>query len=107
MTNTESVSLEDQIKQLAKEEGAALVGICSADSLKDKEISDPNFLLPGAQSVISIAIPFSDKAAKNYLGKIERDTLNIEDDQITKVFWRKTDIRLITVKLIMATVILE
>ncbi|GAG85874.1 unnamed protein product, partial [marine sediment metagenome] len=43
--------LEDQIKQLALEEGAVLVGICSADSIKEKEASDPNYLLQGAQSV--------------------------------------------------------
>jgi epoxyqueuosine reductase len=84
MTVIKSVSLEDEIKQLAKEEGAVLVGICSADSIKDKEFSDASFLLPEAQSVISIALAFSEKAVKNYLAKIERDSFNIEDDQLTK-----------------------
>ena len=83
MTVTKTISLEDQIKQLAKEEGAVLVGICSADSIKDKEFSDASFLLPEAQSVISIALAFSDKAAKNHLAKIETDTLNLEDGQMT------------------------
>ncbi len=83
MTVTESVSLEDQIKQLAKEEGAVLVGICSADSINDKEFSNASFLLPEAQSVISIALAYSDKAAKNHLAKIETDTFNLEDGQMT------------------------
>ncbi|MHA1527005.1 MAG: hypothetical protein ACTSQD_08230 [Promethearchaeota archaeon] len=82
MTVTKTVSLEDQIKQLAKEEGAVLVGICSADSIKDKEFSDASFLLPEAQSVISIALAFSDKAAKNHLAKIETDTFNLEEGQM-------------------------
>lgn len=83
MTVTKTVSLENQIKQLAKEEGAVLVGICSADSIKDKEFSDASFLLPEAQSVISIALAFTEKAVKNYLAKIERDSFNIEDGQLT------------------------
>ncbi len=83
MTVTKTVSLEDQIKQLAKDEGAVLVGICSADSIKDKEFSDASFLLPGAQSIISIALAFSEKAVKNYLAKIEMDSFNIEDGKNT------------------------
>ncbi|MHA1257232.1 MAG: hypothetical protein ACTSPS_16705 [Promethearchaeota archaeon] len=83
MTITKSVSLEDEIKQLAKDEGAVLVGICSADSINDKEFSDASFLLPEAQSVISIALAYSEKAAKNHLAKIETDTFNLEDGQMT------------------------
>ncbi len=83
MTVTKTVSLEDQIKQLVKDEGVVLVGICSADSINDKEFSDASFLLPEAQSVISIALAFSDKAAKNHLAKIETDTFNLEEGQMT------------------------
>ena len=83
MTVTKAVSLEDQIKQLAKDERAVLVGICSAESISDKEFSDASFLLPEAQSVISIALAYSVKAAKNHLAKIETDTFNLEDGQMT------------------------
>jgi len=78
MTLTESITIENQIKQLARNEGAVLVGICAADSIKDKIFSDPTYLLPEAQSVISIAVNYSDKAIKKYLSKEERDSLNIE-----------------------------
>jgi hypothetical protein len=39
------MNLEEQIKKLALDDGASLVGICSAESIKDKEFSDANYLL--------------------------------------------------------------
>ena len=68
MTVTKQTSLEDQIKKLALDEGAALVGICSAEIIKDKDISDANFL-PGAQSIVSIAIDMKYEIVKKYLSK--------------------------------------
>ncbi|NVM18638.1 MAG: epoxyqueuosine reductase [Candidatus Lokiarchaeota archaeon] len=84
MTQTETISLEDQIKKLALEEGAALVGICSAESIKDKEFSDPNYLLSGAKSVISIAINFDDEKVRKYLSKEEYLPLCYEEGYTTK-----------------------
>lgn len=83
MTKTEVISLEDQIKSIALEEGANLVGICSADSIKDKEFSDPNYLLSGAQSVISIAIKFDDETVRKYLSKEEYLPLCHEEGHTT------------------------
>lgn len=65
MSITESSSLEEVVKKIALDEGAVLVGICSADSIKDKIFSDPNYLLPGAQSVISIALSQDEESIKN------------------------------------------
>ena len=84
MTQTETISLEDQIKKLALEEGATLVGICSAESIKNKEFSDPNYLLPGAKSVISIAINFDDEKVRKYLSKEEYLPLCYEEGYVTK-----------------------
>ncbi len=84
MTILETISLEDQIKKIAKDEGVALVGICSADSIKDKEFSDPNYLLPGSKSVISIAINYSDEVVRKYLTKDAREPLNIEETGTVK-----------------------
>ena len=69
MTVTKQTSLEDQIKKLALDEGAVLVGICSAEIIKDKDFSDDNFLLPGVQSIVSIAINHNDEIVKKYLSK--------------------------------------
>jgi hypothetical protein len=38
MTQTEMISLEDRIKKLSLEEGAALVSICSAENIKNNII---------------------------------------------------------------------
>ena len=84
MTQTRTVSLEDQIKNLAREQGAVLVGICSAESIKDKEFSDPNYLFPGAESVISIAINFDDEKVRKYLSKEEYLPLCHEEGYTTK-----------------------
>jgi len=84
MTQIESISLEDQIKNMALEEGAVLVGICSADSIKDKDFSDPNFLLPGAKSVIGIAVNLDDEKIRKYLSKEEYLPLCHEEGYTTK-----------------------
>ncbi len=84
MNQTESISLENQIKKLALEEGAALVGICSAESIKNNDFSDPNYLFPGAKSVISIAINFDDEKVRKYLSKEEYLPLCYEEGYTTK-----------------------
>ena len=80
--------IEDEIKKIALDAGADLVGICSADSIKDKDFSDPNFLLPGAQSVISIAIGFDDEKVRKFISKEDRMPLSIEEGEITKALKR-------------------
>jgi epoxyqueuosine reductase QueG len=91
MTVTKELLLEDQIKKLALDEGAALVGICSADSIKDKEFSDPNYLLPGAQSVISIAVNMDDDIVRKYLSKEDYLSLCHEEGYLTKDLLRIGD----------------
>lgn len=76
--------MEAELKQLALKEGASLVGICSAAILKDKDFSDPRYLLPGAQSVISIAIPMDGDLVKKYLSKKDYLSFCHEEGQITK-----------------------
>ena len=63
------MSIEEEIKKIALDGGASLVGICSADSINDKDFSDPNYLLPGAQSVVSIAVKMDDEIVRKYLSK--------------------------------------
>ena len=91
MTVTKEISLEDQIKKLAIDEGAVLVGICSADSIKDKEFSDPNYLLPGAQSVVSIAVNMDDEIVRKYLSKEDYLSLCHEEGYLTKDLLRIGD----------------
>lgn len=86
MTVTKTLTLEDEIKQLALDKGAVLVGICSAESLidKDREFSDPNYLLPGAQSVICVAINLSDDVVYKWLSKEDRVDYWEHDDDVQR-----------------------
>jgi len=84
MTVTKQIPLEEQVKKLALDEGVALVGICTADSIKEKDFSDASFMLPGAQSIVSIAIAMDDEIVKKYLSKEEYLPLCYEEGHITK-----------------------
>ena len=62
--------LEEQIKSIARESGAALVGIASKERLYDAPPSgDPSYLLPSAQSVISVAVPLDRKTIRDFISK--------------------------------------
>ncbi len=84
MTISKTISIEDKIKKIAKDEGAVLVGICSAESIKNKKFSDPTYLLPEAQSVISIAINFKDEVVKKYISKEDQHSFNLEEGLIAR-----------------------
>ncbi len=78
--------METKIKAIARENGAALVGIASRERLNDAPPSaDPDYLLPSTQSVISFAIPLDRRAIRDYLSK--RDWLSRGTDQ--KLIYQK------------------
>lgn len=82
------MSIEEELKQLALAEGAALVGICSAESINDKEFSDPGYLLPGARSVISIAVGMDNEKVMKYLSKEDYLEFCHEEGYLTKELLR-------------------
>lgn len=65
------MSLGNQIKEVAKKAGAALVGIASKDRLMNNECSDPTYILPSAESVIGFAVPLDKEVIRNYLRKTD------------------------------------
>ena len=68
--------LKEQVKEIAMNNGAKLVGIGSQERLKDAPPSgDMNYILPGAQSCIIWAYPTSFETLKNYFAKKERMSL--------------------------------
>jgi len=77
-------SLEEEIKALAIENGAVLVGICSAAPLSNKLFSDANYLLKGTQSIISMAINQDEESIRKYLSKEDRASFCIKADEITQ-----------------------
>ncbi len=68
--------LKSEVKQLALDAGAKLVGIGNQERLKDAPPSgDMSYLLPRAQSCIIWAFPYSFKALRAYFSKKERMSL--------------------------------
>ena len=64
------MELSSQIKAIAFENGAALVGIASRDRLAEAPPSaDPDYLLPSTRSIISLVIPLDRKIIRDYLSK--------------------------------------
>ena len=62
--------LESQIKSIARENGAALVGIGSCERFAGAPPSaDPAYVLPAARSVVSLAIPLDRKLIRDFLSK--------------------------------------
>ena len=62
--------IKDKIKNIAKENGAALVGIASRKRLSDGPPSaDPEYVLKNARSVISMAVPLDKKSSRDFLNK--------------------------------------
>jgi len=59
-----------QIKSIARESGAALVGITSKQRFHDAPASgDPEYLLPSTQSIISIAVTLDKSTVREFISK--------------------------------------
>ena len=62
--------LENKLKEITKDGGAVLVGIASRERLMDAPPSaNPGYVLPSAQSVISMAMLIDKKSIREFLGK--------------------------------------
>lgn len=62
--------LKNQLKNIAKESGAALVGIASKERLYDSPPSaKPDYLLPSAQSIISFAVTLDKKIIIDFMSR--------------------------------------
>ncbi len=78
--------MENEIKRIALASGAAGVGISSTDRLKGGVASmDPSYLLPGAESIVSVMLPLDGDIIRAYLGKKNHRALQ---DHETDVYVR-------------------
>ena len=71
MTKESHDSLEDNIKEVAKNAGAALIGITAKDRLLDNKCSNPMYYLSSAESVVGFAVPLDKETIRNFLGKTD------------------------------------
>ena len=79
------------VKDLAKQEGAALVGIATKDSLSGPECSDPTYLLSNAKTAVVFAISINRDIIRDYLGKkgfASRDAMSLQEGEIHHSLWR-------------------
>lgn len=84
--------LENQIKTIAREHGAAIVGIASRDRLVDAPPSgDPGYLLPSTRSIISFAIPFDRKMLRDFFTKKDWFSWNFDKKENTRCLYVVSD----------------
>ena len=62
-------ALEQKIKDFAKKQGVAIVGIAGPDRLDGPPSLDPTYTMKGAKSIVSLAIPMDTEAIYQFLGK--------------------------------------
>ena len=78
-------NLEEQLKNIAREQGAALVGIASRKRLADAPPSgDSGYLLPSARSIISFAIPFDHIKLRDFFSKKDWLSWNFDKKENTQ-----------------------
>lgn len=86
-------TLENKIKQLALEAGAAVVGIASRERMSDVPNSgDPGYLLPSTRSIISFAIPLDKEMLRNYFQKRDWPSCGANQKQILQTLYGINDL---------------
>ena len=86
------MKLETRIRAIARDNGAALVGIAPRERLSDAPPSaDPDYVLPSTHSIISSAIPLDRKIIRDYLGKREWLSHGADQKRIYQKLYNITD----------------
>ncbi len=86
------MKLEPQIRAIARDNGAALVGIAPRERLTSAPPSaNPDYVLPSTHSIISFAIPLDRKIIRDYLGKREWLSHGADQKRIYQRLYTITD----------------
>jgi ferredoxin len=62
-------TIEQKIKDFAKEQGVAIVGIAGPGRLDGPPSLDPTYTMSGAKSIVSLVVPMDTSAIYKFLGK--------------------------------------
>ena len=85
-------TIEDLIKRIALDSGAAVVGIGSRERLSDAPPSgDPAYLLPSTVSIISYAIPYNGHKLRDFFSKKEWRAFGDDQKSILKILYGIND----------------
>ncbi len=74
--------MKEKIKKMALDEGAAAVGVASADRLAGVASMDPGYILPGAGSIISLMLPLDGDIIRRYLAKEDHPGLQKHETEV-------------------------
>jgi epoxyqueuosine reductase len=86
-------TLENQIKNLAREKGAATVGIASIERTSGLPPSgDPAYLLGSTRSIISFAIPYDREGLREYFGKKRWRSFGDDQKRILQTLYGINDV---------------
>jgi len=80
--------MKKEVKRLALDEGAAAVGVASADRLGSVPSMDPDYLLPGASSIVSLMLPLKGDIIERYLRKEDHDSLQRHEEEVYRELYR-------------------
>ncbi len=61
--------IEQKIKDFAKEQGVAVVGVAGPERLDGPPSLDPTYTMKGAKSIVSLVVPMDTDAIYKFLGK--------------------------------------
>ena len=76
--------MKETLKELALKQGATAVGVATADRLGAKPSMDPNYLLPGTKSVLSIMVAFDSEIIRRYLSKEDHRGMQRHETELYK-----------------------
>jgi len=80
--------MKERIRILAKEAGAAGVGMASVERLNGLASMDPAYLLPGAGSIISVMLPYDGDTVRRYLGKEDHIGFQQHETEVYRELYR-------------------
>lgn len=83
-------TLEENIKGFAKKAGAALVGVAGPGRFDGPPSLDPTFEMPGAKSIVSLAVPLSAGAIYDFMGKVSPIPHNLDQAKMNHKMNRLT-----------------
>lgn len=84
-------NLENNIKDFAGKLGVKVVGIAGPERLNGPPSMDPTYIMPGAKSIVSMAMPMDEKAIYEFLSKKSATSHNIDQKRMDQVmYWNGT-----------------
>jgi hypothetical protein len=83
--------LEEKIKDFVRGQGVKVVGIAGPERLDGPPSLDPTYTMPGARSIISMALPMDTQAIYDFLGKRSPVPHNLDQIRMNQQMYRTAE----------------